>query len=94
MRTAFAFLLLSIATVGVIAEPSAPPTERQEVDLRVLEIEGDVPYPSTLFIRERNGDLLLELFTLRRILSEGWLIPIDKNDFDIETLYLVECGER
>ncbi|MFH1681165.1 MAG: hypothetical protein ABIH26_11040 [Candidatus Eisenbacteria bacterium] len=91
-----AALLLSLAVSVRAASPGSPEEtpRRQEIDLDRLEIEGRVPSPSTLFIRERTGGLLYELFPLRRGLPEDWLPPVDKAGFEKETLRLVDLNLR
>lgn len=67
---------------------------RQVVDLKKLEIEGEVPVPSTLFIRERGPGAPYELFSLRRTLPAEWFRPVVKSAFDRETWNLVDRSKR
>ena len=86
------FLFLAIAITG-----SSPVivTDREEARPgEKLKIEGSVPHPSTLFIRERSGDTLHALFPFRRRLPGGWLLPIVKEGFDRQSLLLVDRKER
>jgi hypothetical protein len=80
-----------------VAAGAAPPSDqprRQLIDLDRLLIEGRVPNPSTLFIRERLSDSCTELFPLTRRPSSGWLLPAFKTVFDRETLDLVDQRKR
>ncbi len=73
---------------------SAQKPKRQVIDLDKLNIEGKVPHPSTLFIRERSADFLYELFPIERELGEDWLLPVIKSDFDSQTVELIDGKER
>jgi hypothetical protein len=88
-----ASLLLGLPLFARAASPEESP-KTQVVDLDKLEIEGRVPSPSTLFIRERTTGSCYELFPLRRELPNPWLLPVDKSDFDRETWDLAGTGAR
>ncbi len=64
--------------------------KRQIVDLKKLDIEGNLPDPATLFIHERSPGGFLELFSLKRELSDSWLAPVVKGNFDRKTVNLVD----
>lgn len=85
--------LVTAAGVAFAATKEETP-RRQEVDLNKMEIEGEVPVPSTLFIRERGPGAPYELFALRRSLPAGWLRPVVKSAFDRETWNLVDRRKR
>ena len=88
--------LMVVAGMSGVAMATTKEEEprRQVVDLNKLEIEGEVPVPSTLFIRERGPGAPYELFTLRRSLATGWLRPVVKSAFDRETWNLVDRRKR
>jgi len=94
MRPFLIVLLMSLLASIVFAGETEEPPRRQLIDLKTLDIEGHVPDPSTLFIRERNFGDLYELFPLRRKLAEDWLQPIVKERFERFTLDLVDRKER
>jgi len=94
MRLLIAFVLAGILAGAVLAGEKEEPPRRQILNLETLDIEGRVPDPSTLFIRERNFGSLYELFPLRRKLAEDWLQPIVKERFERATLDLVDRKER
>ena len=94
MRTFLFLLLLAALAASAFAEEGEESPRRQVIDLKTLDIEGRVPDPSTLFIRERNFGALYELFPLRRTLAEDWLQPIVKERFERLTLDLVDRKER
>lgn len=94
MRTAWLVLSLALFPLALRAASPEEPAKRQVVDLDKLMIEGRVPSPSTLFIRERTTGLFHELFPLRRDLPEGWLRPIVKSVFDRETWDIAETSGR
>jgi hypothetical protein len=88
-----ALFLIALPVAAGAASPDEQP-RRQLIDLDRLLIEGRVPNPSTLFIRERLSDSCTELFPLRRRPPSGWLLPADKAVFDRETLDLVDQRKR
>lgn len=90
MKTIILLTLLLAAAGAAWSVPSEEPPKRQVIDLRKLEIEGSVPDPSTLFIKERSIGSLYELFPLRRELPDRWLRPVVKGEFDRITLDLVD----
>ncbi|MFH1279311.1 MAG: hypothetical protein ABIK65_13135 [Candidatus Eisenbacteria bacterium] len=87
------FLVVGAAGVAAGTTKEEEP-RRQVVDLNRLEIEGEVPVPTTLFIRERGPGAPHELFALRRSLPPGWLRPVVKSAFDRETWNLVDRRKR
>ena len=93
--TRLRIVLFGLLVAGAAwADSSQEPPRRQIVDLRSLEIEGSVPHPSTLFIRERSTGSLHELFPFHRRLPRGWLLPIVKESFDVQTIDLVDRKKR
>ena len=96
MRPVFLLVLLCVTLQVSLAwaEPTKEPPKRQIVDLQKMTIEGSVPHPTTLFIRERSAGTLHELFPFRRRLSDEWLLPIVKESFDNQTLGLVDRKKR
>ncbi len=87
--TSPAALLLLGALLAQTAVADEKP-KRQIVDLKNLDIEGSLPDPATMFIHERSPGGLLELFPLKRELSEDWLAPVVKGNFDRRTVNLVD----
>ncbi|NNE09819.1 MAG: hypothetical protein HKN20_14770 [Gemmatimonadetes bacterium] len=88
-RIAFGMLLAATLSFAGTAHAQGKP-KRQIVDLKKLEIDGKVSNPSTMFIRERNGGALYELFPLKRELSSGWLLPVMKMNHDRQTVAIAD----
>ncbi len=90
-RISVLLLLLVVAAAGAAAGEKP---KRQIVNLKKMNIEGTVPDPATMFIRERQPGGLLELFPLKRELREEWLLPVIKGNFDRATVELVDGRKR